>query len=228
MLLSLSHKSRSLPLRMALLLAATAVMLLSGCSVFGGASVEEAPYELVRKDKQFEIRDYAPVVVAQTQVVGAASSRKAGNEAFSRLFDYISGENEAQQKIAMTAPVISEVRDNESSEKIAMTAPVMFEKEGDAWRYQFVLPQSYTMETAPRPLNPEVSIARTESRRVATVTYAGLGREAARASNTLALLDWVEAQGLRMLSEPRWAGYNPPWTLPPFRRNEVMVDVSVQ
>lgn len=228
MQLSTLKPARAYLRRASLVPAAAAFMLVSGCSVFGGASVEEAPYQLVQKDEQFEIRDYSPVIVAQTQVSGGLSSQKAGNQAFRKLFNYISGENGAQAKIAMTAPVISETTDSDSSEKIAMTAPVMYQKEGDAWRYRFVLPESYTMDTAPIPSNPDVSLVLTEQKRVATVTYAGLGRDKARAKNTEALLAWIEAQGLEMLSSPRWAGYNPPWTLPPFRRNEVMVDVTVR
>ncbi len=210
------------------------LLLISSCSVFGGASVEEAPYQLVQKDEQFEVRDYSPVIVAQTQVSGNLSNREAGSQAFRKLFNYISGENEAQEEIAMTAPVISEsttaetVPESDTSEKIAMTAPVMFEKEDDAWRYRFVLPESFTMDTAPRPLNPDVSILQTEPRRVATITYSGLGRDKARAQNTKALLEWVESQGFEVLSSPQWAGYNPPWTLPPFRRNEVMVEIASQ
>jgi len=198
-----------------------------GCSVFGGASVEEAPYQLVSKDGDFEIRDYASVVIAQTEV--DASFKKAGNTAFRRLFNYISGDNEAGDEIAMTAPVIAEsdsASGGESGEKIAMTAPVLYQKEGDKWRYRFVLPSSFTLENAPRPLNPEVTLVETEPKRVATIRYAWLATEAARLKHAEALISWVESQGLVPQSELRWAGYNPPWTLPPFRRNEVLVDIA--
>jgi len=202
-------------------------MAITGCSVFGGASVEEAPFKLVQKEGEFEIRDYAPVIVAQTQASAGLSYKKAGNEAFRKLFDYISGENEAREKISMTAPVVAESSDNSSSEKIAMTAPVTSQKEGDSWRYRFVLPEEYdSVESAPRPLNPDVLLLQTEPQRVATITYSGLSTQTARDSNAQALLSWIESQGLSAQSGLRWAGYNPPWTLPPFRRNEVLVDVS--
>lgn len=195
----------------------------TGCAIFGVESVEEAPYELVRQDDRFEIRDYAPVVVAETRV--DASFEEAGGTAFRRLFAYISGENEASDEIAMTAPVLAET-DDAAGEKIAMTAPVTSERDGETWRYAFVLPSGYTLENAPRPLDPEVSLSATEAKRVAAVRYSGRATEAARASNADALLEWVESQGLELRSELRWAGYDPPWTLPPFRRNEVLVDVS--
>ena len=206
-------------------LALLVFMIPAACSVFGGASVEEAAYELVTKDDQFEIRDYAAVVVAETSVDGRNGN--AGNRAFRTLFDYISGENEASAKIAMTSPVFSEpTTSTTSNEKIAMTAPVMYQRDGSAWRYQFVLPRSYTLDSTPRPLNPDVTLAVIAPRRVATVRYAWLATDKAREKNAKALLDWVDSQGLVLRSEPRWAGYNPPWTLPPFRRNEVLVDIS--
>ena len=200
-------------------------MFTTGCSVFGSASVEEAPYELVSEDGKFEIRDYEKVVVAETRV--EADYSEAGNTAFRRLFDYISGENVASEEIAMTAPVVAEdTADADVSEEIAMTAPVSSQKDGNTWRYQFVLPSGYTLDNAPRPLNPEITLAETSPKRVAVVRYAWLATDKARSKNTQALLDWMESQGLAPESEPRWAGYNPPWTLPPFRRNEVLIDIA--
>jgi len=200
------------------------LMVATGCSVFGGASVEEAPYDLVRKDDQFEVRDYAPVVVAETQV--DAGFKKAGNKAFRTLFDYISGENDGGQKIAMTAPVIAEGSSESDGETIAMTAPVTYQKDGEVWRYRFVLPRSYSMDTAPQPTNPNVVLIETEPKRVAAIRYNWLSTEKARSKNAKALMEWIDTQGFTPQSSERFAGYNPPWTLPPFRRNEVLIDIE--
>ena len=216
--------TRSRRLLSTLLLGTALSVLASGCTVFGVGSVEEAPYELVREEGRFEIRDYAPVVVAQTRV--EAGYEEAGGKAFRRLFAYISGENESGDEIAMTAPVIAEGDADASGEKIAMTAPVTSERDGDAWRYRFVLPRSYSLDSAPRPLNEEVTLTEREPARAAVVRYSGRSTGAARAENADALAEWIESQGLEARSEPRWAGYDPPWTLPPFRRNEVMVDIA--
>ncbi|NND89261.1 MAG: heme-binding protein [Granulosicoccus sp.] len=180
----------------------------------------------MQKDKQFEIRDYASLVVAETRV--NATFKKAGTEAFRKLFAYISGENEVRENIAMTSPVIAETTLSDSSETIAMTAPVTSRKVGEEWLYRFVLPQSYTLDSAPRPLNPDVSLAETAKKRVAILRYSGRATEKAQSRNAEALINWIESKGLVSQSEPRWAGYNPPWTLPPFRRNEVLIDVSGQ
>ena len=217
---------RSKPQLSTLLLTTVALIISSGCSVFGVQSVEEAPYQLVQKDKQFEIRDYAPLVVAETRV--NASFKEAGNEAFRKLFAYISGANESSEEIAMTSPVIAETKNSGSGETIAMTAPVTSQKDGEAWRYRFVLPQTYSLDSAPRPLNPDVSLAETAPGRVATLRYSGRATAKAQSRNAEALINWIKSQGLVSQSEPRWAGYNPPWTLPPFRRNEVLIDVSSQ
>ncbi|MFT6878695.1 MAG: DNA gyrase inhibitor GyrI [Granulosicoccus sp.] len=213
--------TRKLP---TLLLIAATLILSTACSVFGVESVEEAPYQTVLKENEFEIRDYAPFVVAQTRI--DASYKEAGNKAFRKLFAYISGENETRAKIAMTAPVIAEPKIVSSSEKIAMTAPVLSQQDGEAWLYKFVLPKGFTVDTAPRPLNPDVTIAETAPQRVATIRYSGRSTDKARVQNTKALKDWIESTGLVQQSEPRWAGYNAPWTLPPLRRNEVLIDVA--
>lgn len=212
------------------LLISLVLIVATGCSVFGGASVEEAPYQLILKDGQYEIRDYAPLLVAETRV--DASVEKAGNQAFRTLFAYISGENEGSEKIAMTAPVTSETQSggsgdpDESGDTIEMTAPVTFQKSDDVWRYRFVLPEKYTLNTAPQPSNPKVTLIEIEPKRVAAIQYNWLATDKARSRNTQALNDWIQSQGLDAQSEPRFAGYNPPWTLPPFRRNEVLVDIS--
>lgn len=206
------------------LLSSVILVFSSGCSVFGVESVEEAPYELIRKDKQFEIRKYAPLVVVETRV--SASYKEAGSMAFRKLFAYISGENEGSEKIAMTSPVIA--NEENSGESIAMTAPVTSQKEGDEWRYRFVLPQSYSLDNAPRPLNPDVSLAEVPEKQVASLRYSGRSTRKAQVKQAETLGNWIASQGLVMQSEPRWAGYNPPWTLPWFRRNEVLIDISSQ
>jgi DNA gyrase inhibitor GyrI len=196
----------------------------TACSVFGVESVEEAPYQTVLKENEFEIRDYAPFVVAQIRI--EANYREAGNKAFRKLFAYISGENESSANIAMTAPVIAEPKSQAQSKKFAMTAPVVSEQDDEAWLYRFVLPKGFTVDSAPRPLNPEVTIAQTAPQRVATIRYSGRSTDKARVENTKALLVWIESEGLLQKSEPRWAGYNAPWTLPALRRNEVLIDVA--
>ena len=131
----------------------------------------------------------------------------AGNKAFRRLFAYITGNNMAYSEIAMTAPVLQE-----------------YSKGG--WRYAFVLPADLTLETAPKPLDDDVKLAEVAGKKVAVIQFSGLWSEESMQDETSGLNGWISANNLTSPSVPRWAGYNPPWTIPFLRRNEVMIDVQ--
>ena len=141
------------------------------CSSFifltGCFSVEEADYTVINEKSPFELRKYAPHIIAETEV--KASLEDAGDEAFRLLFKYISGENKSQSKIAMTAPVSQEA----SSEKIAMTAPVGQQRSKDGWKVSFMMPMTYTMETLPKPNNPKVKLRQIPMQLMASVEYSG-------------------------------------------------------
>ena len=206
------------------MLAVIAVLIQSGCSVFGIRSSEEASYVILDDQNDFQLREYAGLVVVETTV--NADFDKAGKEAFGRLFGYISGENRATQKIAMTAPVLVDEENSTTGESIDMTAPVIAGEATDGWRYTFVLPNSYTMANAPMPTNPKVRLVEVQPKLVAVLRYSGLLNEDDFRENSARLLNWISENQLESLSLPRVAGYDPPWTLPFLRRNEVMIDVG--
>ena len=196
-------------------------LLDTGRSVFGVETVKEAPSKVILKHEQFEVRLYAPLLVAQTRVI--ASYKEADIKAFRTLYRYISGENEVSRKIAMTAPVIAEPRIELSQ---TISDPLASLRDGNDWLFRFVLPEEYTVDSAPQPINPDVVIARTTKMHLATIRYSGRATESARIENAEALLSWIVSKGLVAKSAPKWAGYNAPWTLPNFRRNEVMIEVA--
>ena len=201
-----------------------AALLTAGCSVFGGRAAPEPDYSVVVSEPPFEIRAYPPLTVARTS---AGEDRDtAVRTGFGRLFDYISGENAPAEDIAMTAPVITEAE--AEGEDIAMTAPVLTEEaeQEGRWEVMFVLPDGMTPDTAPRPTNPAVEIAQIPARRVAVVTFSGILDETDIAENRRRLARWLEERPERAAGAWQSAGYNPPWTLPWFRRNEVMVPVA--
>lgn len=206
------------------LLAPVLVLATSACSIFGIESVEEAQYKVLQTDGRFEIREYAPVVVAETKV--NKNFKAAGNSAFRKLFAYISGNNTSSEKIAMTAPVVAWKNKPPTGQQITRTTPITESRAGDSWKYRFILPRTYTLENAPRPLDPKVVLAEVPGTTVAAVRYSGFSSEQARLRNTEALIAWLESLDTVPASDPRWAGYNPPWTLPPFRRNEVLIDLT--
>ncbi len=182
-------------------------------------AIEEAPYELIKVEGSFEIRDYASHILAETFVDG--TFEEAGSMAFRRLFNYISGANRSQTKIAMTAPV-----SQQSSEKIAMTAPVGQQKSGDRWVVSFMMPANYSMDTLPVPEDPQVILRKVPARRMATVRYSGLWNKKNYLRNKLKLDSWIEREGLTVSGEAIWARYNSPFSLWFLRRNEILVPVS--
>jgi SOUL heme-binding protein len=195
-------------------------LFLAGCSVFGIPTVEEAKYTVLEEAPPFQIRHYDPQLVAQTQDEGGYDG--ASNTSFQRLFDYISGKNTSGQKIAMTAPVVQE----RNGEKIAMTAPVLQQQDGKIWQMAFVLPANYDLNTAPVPSDPLVQLKTIPAKKSATILYSGFLSEQAIAEKTEELTAWLASKGYKAISQPRSAGFDPPWTLPFLRRNEIHIDIE--
>jgi effector-binding domain-containing protein len=183
-------------------------------------AVEEAKYTVLREEDQFELREYESHILAETTVEG--DFEDAGNEAFGRLFKYISGNNKQQQKVAMTSPVGQEP----SSQKIEMTSPVGQQKQDGKWVVSFMMPASFTLETTPEPKDPKVSIRLVPARHIAAIRYSGFWSEKGYRRNLAKLQDWITDSGLRPLGEPIWARYNPPFMPWFLRRNEILVPVA--
>lgn len=183
-------------------------------------AIEEATYTVAAKDGRFEIRDYAPHVVAETLVEGTLE--EAGNTAFNRLFRYISSGNRSREKIAMTAPVSQ----GSQSEKIAMTAPVTQQRVQERWAVSFMMPAAYTLETLPVPEDPQVTLRQVPARRIAAVRYSGSWSEKGYLRHKSELESWMRAKGLASAGEPQWARYNSPFSLWFLRRNEILIPVA--
>ncbi len=199
-----------------------AVLLASGMEGGCATSIEEARYEVVSKTNNFEIRDYAPHVVAEVGVAGTLED--AGNKAFNSLFNYISGGNRTRAKIAMTAPVSQ----GPASEKIAMTAPVGQQRAEGGWVVSFTMPASYTLETLPEPADPKVKLRTVPGCRMAAVLYSGVWSEKRYLRYKQELETWLKANGCSVLGEAVWARYNPPFTPWFLRRNEILIPVAAE
>lgn len=200
-------------------LAATLLLLMS---IVSAMATEEPSYQLIEKSGEFELRQYAPMIVAEAYVEGSLD--EASSAGFRLIADYIFGNNRIQaggsgEKIAMTAPVIAE----SASQKIEMTAPVTAERTAGRWRIHFVMPSRYTMATLPAPNNPRVALREVPGHKSAAIVFSGLAREDNLKAKTEALLAWMTRRGLDPASTPQLARYNPPWTLPFLRRNEILV-----
>jgi hypothetical protein len=196
-------------------------LLFAGCSVLGKRSAAEPPYEVQKQDGAFEVRRYGPMVIAET-ILDEEDYGAASGKGFNRLAGYIFGKNKSKSSISMTAPVLQERR----SEKISMTAPVLQQRNKGGWAMAFVLPEGFTLASAPEPLDPEVKLSEVPPSTVAVVRFSGLHSAANLEKYGRQLRTWLEKQGYRALSEPKLASYDPPWTIPFLRRNEVQIRIA--
>lgn len=168
-------------------------------------AVEEAPYEVVKKDGRYEVREYAPQILADMIIGGGAE--EAGNQAFRPLFRYIDGDNTQKKKIAMTAPV--------SQEKV-----------GSKWRVSFMMPAGRTMESLPVPENTAITLREKTAHRMAVVRYSGFWSEEKYLHNLGELRAWMKEHGIEPAGEPVWARYNAPFVPWFMRRNEVLIPIK--
>ncbi len=188
-------------------------------------ATEEPNYTILNQTEDFELRRYDSQIVAQTWVTG--SQMMASNKGFRTLADYIFGNNTApsgeSSKISMTAPVKMQPQATDSqSQKIAMTAPVNMQEADGKWRVRFVMPSQYTMKTLPKPNNAAVEIIEVPARTYGVIKFSGLAGAKKVAAKTEALQAWMI--NLKVVGAPELARYDPPWTLPFMRRNEIMIE----
>lgn len=205
-----------------ILLFSVGTLTLSACSILGKSDVEVAPYNVMHTDGQIEIRHYDMLVLVSTQMNGDMDETRA---AFNKLFRYISGENAGTAKIEMTAPVFMNP-ETSKSEEIAMTAPVfMNQDENKKWKMSFVLPSSFDYETAPTPRDPDVTVEKIVDLDVAVIRFSGLLSKDNALKHRSKLESWIEENDYTISGPFKIAGYNPPWTLPNMRRNEVLIPI---
>ena len=223
-------------------------------SVFGKIDVERAKFEVAQACADYEIRKYAPSVFAEVTYDPAqmGGDRDGG---FMVLANYIGAlgnpQNTRPEKIAMTAPVITTAGEKiamtapvittageeiamtapvitTAGEKIAMTAPVVTGGGGGAAvMMRFVLPSKYgTAEEAPKPVDERVGIKEEGERVYAVVKFSGVATESVVQEKVRRLRESLERDGRAVTGPHLLARYNPPWTLPSFRTNEVLLPVA--
>lgn len=173
---------------------------LGGCR--GG--YETAPYRVLRADDNFELRDYAALSVAETSMERGNDGSKGS---FNRLFRFITGANELKQKIPMTTPVL-------------------MSGSGAEAKMAFVMPANMKASLIPKPSEPGVTVRVLPAGRFAVLRYHGERSAKNEAESLERLRAWAKAEGFET-DLPAIHGYfDPPWTLPALRRNEVMLRVQ--
>jgi hypothetical protein len=187
-------------------------------------NIETPKYQLIEKRRGYEIRQYPAQIVAEVTVTG--QYRDAINSGFRKVAGYIFGDNTAKASIAMTAPVLHEKQ--ESSQKIAMTAPVLHAKQSESGVYTlaFVMPSAYILDTLPKPKNEEVHLKQVPPKKYAILAFRGYTPESKLAKKTQQLLDSLSQDSVRLAASPFVAEYDPPWTPPFMRKNEILVEIN--
>ena len=187
-------------------------------------AAEEPKYELIEKSGEFELRQYQPMLIAEVLVDGDMD--QASGKGFRLIADYIFGNNITEtgssKKIKMTAPVTIEPR----SEEISMTIPVSLKNISGRWQVSFVMPSKYTLDTIPLPNNKQIMLRKVPARKVAVLEFSGFANEKNTANRTQELLKWMDKNNLISTGSIELSRYDPPWTLPFLRRNEIIVEYA--
>lgn len=180
------------------------VAVATGFVVSSRAGYETAQYEVVEKDGDFEIRRYEAHVVVSTPMKDGAQ-----NGSFGKLFQYISGKNAGERKIEMTTPVFMPAGGD-----------------GEPGEMQFVVPADVAEAGAPAPSDASVKLDRMEAGKYAVIRYKGVAKAEDRKKQLELLRAKLADLQLEVEGNPIHAGYDPPWTPGPMRRNEVLLRVK--
>ena len=161
---------------------------------------EESNYEVVKENKEYEIRKYSDRLVIETNSI-------EGN-GFRKLFNYISGNNEENQEIKMTVPVTQEIKNGNMT-------------------MQFYLPLKFNKDNAPKPSNSDIKILTIEGGYYAVIRYSGRSSDKNFIKNKDILEKQLKQDNIEIISPPIRASYNSPFTLPMLKRNEVMYRINL-
>jgi len=189
-------------------------------SIFGFEAVEEPAYTVLHRSDLIEVRRYEPYVVASVE--GKPGFRESQNAAFRRLASYIFGDNRAQRELAMTAPVTMAP----TATRLEMTAPVLMTANAQTWQMSFVLPRGVTLQNAPVPLDQGIQLTEIPTHEVSVIRFSGGFDEHACREQESVLRTWLTQSAWEAIAPARYAGYNPPFTLPFLKRNEVLIPVK--
>ena len=178
---------------------ALAVLLILNTNIMAN---EQPDYTVIKKDNEFEIRQYTNFLTATVETEGERDD--AIGKGFRILFKYISGENK-------------------NKESISMTIPVMQKSTGaNKWNVSFVVPKKFNLQNVPQPDNQSVKIINNPNLQVIVITFSGLFSDANIKENETKLRNYIKQMGLKIDEPAIYASYNAPWTPWFLKRNEVL------
>jgi effector-binding domain-containing protein len=164
------------------------------------SQIEMLSYKIIQRSGSIEVREYSTALLAEVDVMG--EREKAINAGFRVLADYIFGNNQPRKSIAMTAPVSQT-------------------QEGNLWKVTFTMPSVYNLENLPKPNNPGVKIISRPPYRAVVIKFSGFWTKNNLQKHLAQLENYVKSNQLKTIGESVYLFYNPPWTLPFLRRNEI-------
>jgi hypothetical protein len=188
-------------------------------------AIEEPTYALIKQDESFELRLYEPRLIAETTVSG--DIKQASSSGFKAIANFIFGNNQhpssgQAEDISMTAPVVLQSRSPEAFTESSSSG----EQHEKTWQVSFFMPRQYKLETLPKPNNKAVRVRSLAASYAAVMRFSGFSGAEKVAKNTLALQQWIQQQELNAVGTAQLARYNPPWTFPFMRRNEIIIEVA--
>jgi hypothetical protein len=176
-------------------------------------------YSVLATKPEYEVRRYDPYIIAETPMAS-----ESGPSGFNELFQYISGNNAGRSKLSMTAPVLESA--GEAGLKLPMTAPVLKKSGAGGGIISFIMPSGLRLEELPQPKSSRITLLEIPGHKAAVVRFSGVADAETIKAKTEQLLRNLQQDGVHILSIPTTALYNPPWTPPFMRRNEVAVEIE--
>ena len=161
---------------------------------------ETQKYNLIDKSDDFEIRYYPKSIKAR--VVSTSNS----NDNFRKLFSYISGNNNTNEKIAMTTPVYMNSDSNGNS-------------------MDFVMPSEFNLSNIHKPNDKDVKIIESKAGYFATLKYGGYSNSFKVEANTNKLYKILKGKNIDFIGEPSYVSYNSPFKFFS-RRNEIIIQIN--
>ena len=175
-------------------------------SFIKGEDLYEPPFKLIERSNNIQIREYQNILIAITKKQSPYNA--ATSSGFRTLANYIFGANKEQVKMPMTAPVFTTIP---GSESIGIS---------------FVMPSKYSKNDLPKPISNDIEFKNLELGLTAVIQF-GMWATPERIVKMKIKLDkYLDANNLEPSSHYLVAQYNSPWTLPPFRRNEILVSIN--
>ena len=174
-------------------------------------------YQVIKKDQSIEVREYPALLVAEVSIQGERYA--AIQSGFRKLADFIFGNNNRHEKIAMTAPVLQQPAAQNQMKGVSS-------QQNNNWIIRFIMPTNFKLNSLPKPGNPDVKFVEIPARRYAVIVFRGWNSDSNLREHLQLLLNYCRNHHINTTGNPLYAFYNPPWILPFLRRNEILVELT--